>query len=267
MKKSGTVITIIALLIIMVLIGGLCYGYYKKLTEDIKNPIVTMEVEGYGTIKLELYPEIAPNTVANFVILANNGFYNGTTFHRVVKDFMIQGGGYIIEETTDETTGEKKEESTIKSVTLADLGEEGNKKDDNYSIKGEMIANGYDNTLKHEEGIISMARADYTSYSSSLAEESYNSATTQFFIMTGKVPSLDGYYTAFGKVIEGLDIVHQIENVEVQKTETEGDEESTPVKNIIIKSVTVDTKGVDYTRPDTLEPFDYYTWLMNQYGY
>lgn len=261
MKKSGIVFTIIVLILVVGLIGGIVFGYYKKATEEIKNPIVTMEVEGYGTIKLELYPEYAPNTVANFVILAKNGFYDGTTFHRVVKDFMIQGGGYIIEEKTDDKTGETKKEETVKSVTLADLGVEGN--DDAYCIEGEMIANGHkNNILKHEEGVISMARADYTSFSSSLAEESYNSATTQFFIMTEKNIGLDGKYTAFGKVIEGLDIVHKIEQAEVEKTEEEGDEESSPVEHIIIKSVTVDTLGVEYDKPDTLEPFNYYSWLM-----
>ena len=262
MNKSGKVFTIIALILVVVLIGGLCYGYYRKATQEIKNPIVTMEVEGYGTIKLELYPEMAPNTVANFVLLAQNGFYDGTTFHRVVKDFMIQGGGYIVEETTDEETGETKKEQTVKSVKLSDLGYEGKSKEDSYTIKGEMPANGNNkNTLKHEEGVISMARADYTSYSPALAEESYNSATTQFFIMTKKTTSLDGYYTPFGKVIEGLDIVHSIENVEVEKTEEENDEESTPVNDIIITSVTVDTKGVEYTKPVTLEPFNIISWL------
>lgn len=261
MKKSGIVFTIIALLVVIALIGGICYGYYKKATEKIINPIVTMEVEGYGTIKLELYPEMAPNTVANFVTLAQNGFYDGTMFHRVVKDFMIQGGGYILEDTTDEETGEKKEEKTIKSATLGDLGVEGNRAEKEYTIKGEMLANGYNNTLKHEEGVISMARADYTSHSSTLAEESYNSGSAQFFIMTKDTFYLDGLYTSFGKVIEGLDIVHKIENVEVEKTETEGDEESTPVQNIIIKSVTVDTQSVEFGKPETLEPFDLFSWV------
>ena len=265
MKKSGKIFTIIALILVIVLIGGIVYGYYKKATEEIKNPIVTMEVEGYGTIKLELYPKMAPNTVANFVTLANNGFYNGTTFHRIVKGFMIQGGGYEVKETTDETTGKTKKESTIKSVTLKDLGYEGSNKDDSYSIKGEMPANGNTkNTLKHDEGVISMARADYTSYSSSLKEESYNSATTQFFIMTKKTTSLDGYYTAFGKVIEGLDVVHKIEDAEVEKAEEEGAEESTPVDNIIITSVTVDTQGVKYEKPKTLEPFNIYSWYSGK---
>ena len=265
MKKSGIVFTIIALILVIVLIGGVCVGYYKKATEEIKNPIVTMEVEGYGTIKLELYPEMAPSTVANFVLLAQNGFYDGTTFHRVVKNFMIQGGGYTLEETTDEETGETTLESTLKAPTYADLGEKGT---DSYAIKGEMQANGYkNNTLKHEEGVISMARADYTSYSSTLTAESYNSATSQFFIMTETSTYLDGNYAAFGRVIEGLDVVHAIEDAEVETTEEEGDEESTPVNDIIITSVTVDTQGVVYEKPETVEPFNYYTWMLKQYGY
>ena len=263
MKKAGIVFTIIALVLVVALIGGVVYGYYKKANEQIVNPIVTMEVEGYGTIKLELYPEMAPNTVANFVALANNGFYNGTIFHRVVKDFMIQGGGYIVENITDTATGETKEEKTIKTAKLKDIGHTGNSKDDAYTIKGEMPANGYErNTLKHEEGVISVARADYTSQSPALADESYNSGSSQFFIMTKTTHNLDGYYTPFGKVIEGLDIVHKIEGAEVEKTETEGDEESTPVEDILIKSVTVDTKGVNFGKPDTLEPFSYYSWLL-----
>lgn len=268
MKKTGIVFTIIALILVIVLIGGVCVGYYKKATGEVKNPIVTMEVEGYGTIKLELYPEMAPTTVANFVLLAQNGFYDGTTFHRVVKNFMIQGGGYTLKEKTDEETGETTLESTLKAPTYADLGETGSSKDDSYAIKGEMQVNGYtSNILKHEEGVISMARADYTSYSSSLTEESYNSATSQFFIMTKKTTSLDGYYAAFGKVIEGLDVVHAIEDAEVEEAEEEGDEESTPVNDIIITSVTVDTQGVKYKKPETVEPFNYYSWFLKQYGY
>lgn len=265
MKKTEIIVTIIALILVIALIGGVCFGYYEKITEKIKNPIVTMEVEGYGTIKLELYPEMAPTTVANFVLLAQNGFYNGTTFHRVVKDFMIQGGGYTLKETKNEETGETSLEPTLKEPTYKDLGENGT---DNYTIKGEMQANGYkNNILKHEEGVISMARVDYTSYSSALTEESYNSASSQFFIMTKKNTSLDGYYTAFGKVIEGLDIVHSIENAEVEKAEKEGEEESTPVNDIIITSVTVDTQGIKYNKPETVEPFNYAAWVLKQYGY
>ena len=92
MKKASNIITIIALILIVALIGGVAYGYYKKATMEVKNPIVTMEVKDFGTIKLELYPEMAPDTVANFIALANHGFYDGLKFHRVVKGFMIQGG-------------------------------------------------------------------------------------------------------------------------------------------------------------------------------
>ena len=92
MKKISNFLTIIALILILVLIGNISYGYYKKATMEVKNPIVTMEVQDYGVIKLELYPEEAPEAVANFIALAKNGYYNGLKFHRVVKDFMIQGG-------------------------------------------------------------------------------------------------------------------------------------------------------------------------------
>ena len=267
MKKSN-IFTIIILVVVISLIATLSYGYYKKATMEIKNPIVTMEVEGYGTIKLELYPEMAPSAVANFVALANKGFYNGTTFHRVIKDFMIQGGGYVITEKTNEETGEKTKEQTIKTPKLSDLGIEGkDEKDAEYCIKGEMLANGYENTLKHEEGVISMARADYTQqFSPTLTEESYNSATSQFFIMTKYNKSLDGYYAAFGKVIEGLDIVHNIENVEIKPVENENEEPSKPATDIIIKSVTVETYGVDYGKPETVEPWNYYNWLYQMYG-
>lgn len=257
MKKFKGIAGIIAIIIILVLIGVLCYGYYKNVTMEPQNPVATMEVEGFGTIKMELYPDMAPNTVKNFITLSNRGFYDGLTFHRVVKDFMIQGG-----DVKGDGTGAPK---------LSDLKDGG--ADEEYSIKGEFIANGVKNTLKHEEGVVSMARADYTSYSSSLTEESYNSAASQFFIMTKANTSLNGQYTAFGKVIEGMDIVHNIENIEVKSSSEGTDSESsttaevsTPVNPPVIKSIRVETYGVDYGEPETLEPFDYTSWLYSQYG-
>ena len=267
MKKASNVITIIALLIIVTLIGGVSYGYYKKATMEVKNPIVTMEVKDFGTIKLELYPEMAPETVSNFIALAQNGFYDGLKFHRVVKGFMIQGG-----DSNGDGTGSPK---------LSDLGINVSEDEDrDYCIKGEFLANGYTkNTLKHEEGVISMARADYTQqYSSALTTESYNSAGSQFFIMTADNGALDGYYAPFGKVIEGMDIVHNIEKVEVKAAETdettsddteENEEEkevSTPVNDVIISKVTVETYGVDYGKPETLETWNYYDWIYKTYG-
>ena len=255
MKKVKNILWVIALLVIIVLIGIVGFNFYKKATMEVKNPIVTMEVENFGTIKMELYPEQAPETVANFITLANRGFYNGLTFHRVVKDFMIQGGD-------KEGTGQG-------SATLADLKDDGDSSTD-YSIKGEFVANGVNNTLKFDEGVIGMARNDYTQYSSSLKEESYNSGSSQFFIMTKANTSLNGYYTAFGKVIEGMDVVHKIEEVEVKaadnSSESGNTEVSTPVNTVKITSVKVETNGVDYGLPETLTPFDYTSWMYKQYG-
>ena len=242
--------------------------YYKKANKNISNPIVTMEVENFGTIKIELYPDQAPETVSNFIKLANNGFYNGLKFHRVVKDFMIQGG-------------DKKGDGTG-TPSLADFDssiERDSSADTEYCIEGEFIANGHnENTLKMEKGVIAMARSDYSSISSSLTTKGYNSAGSQFFIMTADNSSLDGNYAPFGKVIEGMDIVHNIEKVEVKasssgdETNTESTEESTqtevstPVNDVIISKITVETYGVDYGKPETLETWNYYDWAYKTYG-
>ena len=254
MKNVKNIIWIIALILVIVLIAGIGYGYYKKATMEVKNPVATMEVENFGTIKMELYPEIAPQTVANFITLSNRGFYDGLTFHRIVKDFMIQGGD-------KKGTGQG-------SATMKDLKDDGD--DTEYSIKGEFVSNKVNNKLKFDEGVVGMARNDYTQYSQSLNEESYNSGSSQFFIVTKAASSLNGYYTSFGKVIEGLDIVHQIENVEVKAADntqkSENAEVSTPVNPPKITSIRVETNGVDYGLPETLTPFDYKSWLYKQYG-
>ena len=254
MNKLKNILWIIALILVIALVAGVGYGYYRNATMEVTNPVATMEVENFGTVKIELYPDLAPETVANFITLANRGFYDGLTFHRVVKDFMVQGGD-------PEGTGQ----GSAKISDLKDGGE-----DTAYSIKGEFIANGVNNTLKFEEGVIGMARNDYTSYSSTLTEESYNSGSSQFFIMTADNTSLNGYYTAFGKVIEGMDVIHNIENVEVKAAddseETGNTEVSTPVETVTITSIKVETNGVDYGLPETLTPFDYMSWMYQQYG-
>ena len=253
MELWKKILWIIALIIVIILIGVVGYGYYQKLTMENNRPIATMEVEEYGTIKMELYPEQAPETVANFIALANRGYYNGSSFHRVVKDFMIQGGT----KNGDGTTGAK----------LSDLKDGG--EDEDYTIKGEFISNGVNNTVRFTEGTLGVARSDYSQYDSSLAEESYNSGNSQFFIMTQANNSLDGNYTAFGRVIEGMDIVHNIENVETKvadDSETTGNtEQSVPVTPIKITSISVETNGVDYGLPETLTPFDYQSWFYQQY--
>lgn len=258
--KNKNILWIIGLVIVAALIGGVCYGFYAKANENIQNPIATIEVENFGTIKVELYPEIAPNTVKNFIALANNGYYNGKTFHRTIPEFMIQGG-----DKNGDGTGE---------VALSDLKE--GELNEKYSIKGEFLANGFKNTLKHEKGVISMARSDYSSLG--LTEEGYNSAGAQFFIMNETNASLDGYYASFGKVTEGLDVVDKIANVEVTYREdelSEGEEapkdengneiaSDKPVNPPVMIKVEVETFGIDYGMPETEEPFDYNAFL-NQY--
>ena len=276
-KKVKNICWIIALILIIVILGGVVYGYYKKANNNISNPIVTMEVENFGTIKIELYPDQAPETVSNFVKLANNGFYNGLKFHRVVKDFMIQGG-----DPEGNGTGSPKlsdlynnddENASYKYSDGTDA-----KGSDSYSITGEFVANGYTkNTLNLTEGTIAMARSDYTSYSSTLATESYNSGSSQFFIMTSNDhTNLSGYYAGFGKVIEGMDVVKEIANVECKAAESSGNSEegadtsekevSTPVNDVTITTVSVDTFGLDYGMPKTLKPFNYMKWLYSMYG-
>ena len=142
----------------------------------MSNPIVTIEMENGDIIKAELYPEIAPNTVNNFVSLVNKGFYDGVIFHRVIPGFMIQGGD-------------------PKGIGVGGPG---------YSIKGEFTANGFKNDLKHSRGVLSMARTSAP-----------NSAGSQFFIMHEDSPHLDGQYAAFGKITEGLDVVDRIANTRV----------------------------------------------------
>ena len=276
-KKVKNICWIIALILIIVILGGLVYGYYKKANNNISNPIVTMEVENFGTIKIELYPDQAPETVSNFIKLANNGFYNGLKFHRVVKDFMIQGG-----DPEGNGTGSPKlsdlynnddENASYKYSDGTDA-----KGSDSYSITGEFVANGYTkNNLNLTEGTIAMARGDYTRYSPTLTEETYNSGSSQFFIMTSNDhTNLSGYYAGFGKVIEGMDVVKEIANVECKAAESSSDSEedadasekevSTPVNDVTITTVSVDTFGVDYGMPKTLKPFNYMKWLYSMYG-
>lgn len=276
-KKMANIGWGIGLIIVLVLLSTLIYGYYKKQTLDIPNPIVTMEVENFGTIKIELYPDLAPETVSNFVTLANNGFYNGLKFHRVVKDFMIQGGDPLGDGTGSPKFSDLYHEEDENKTYQYENGEEATGSD-SYCITGEFIANGYtENTLNLTEGTIAMARSDYTSYSSTLAEESYNSAGSQFFIMTSNEhTNLSGYYAGFGKVIEGMDIIKEIANVECKAKESEEGSESTentstqevstPVTDVIITSISVETNGVDYGKPKTIKPFNYMQWLYSLYG-
>lgn len=266
MKKNllEKILCIIAIIVLIAIIAWVGYGIYKKNTKKVQNPIATIEVQDYGTIKVELYPDQAPNTVTNFIALANRGYYNGLTFHRVISGFMIQGG-----DKNGDGTG---------TPTIDDL--KGNGDTTKYAIKGEMIANNFTkNKIKLTEGVIAMARSDYSNISSSLTEESYNSAGSQFFIMHKDNTSLDGMYAGFGKVIEGMDVVDKIANTEVtyKSADLQDGEEAPkdengkkltadmPLNKPVITSITVETYGVDYGEPETMKTFDYYNYLMKYY--
>lgn len=171
------------------------------------NPIVTIKMKQGGVIKAELYSEVAPNTVKNFISLINKGFYNGLTFHRVIPGFVIQGGCPLGNGTGDP----------------------------GYSIKGEFNANGFKNDLNHTKGVLSMARAGHP-----------DSAGSQFFIMTGDAPHLDGQYAAFGKVTEGIEVVDEIVAVKT-------DFRDKPLEDVVMEEVTVDTFGTEYAEPEVIQ--------------
>lgn len=289
MKKTITrILLILGILLVLAGIVYVCYGVYKKLTIDIPNPVATIEVEDYGTIKVELYPDKAPNTVANFIRLANRGFYNGTTFHRTMPDFVIQGGAKNGDATVSPALGDlmdnikDSKDEWIKDLYDKDTTDEElqNLLSTSYNIPGEFIANGYNNNnIKHEEGVISMARSDYSAYG--YLEEGYNSAGCQFFIMTADNTQLDGAYAAFGKVTEGMDVVKEISNVEVYyrdadleegeeaPTDEDGNQISsdTPKEQPVMTSVSVETYGVDYGIPETVQPFDLSSIYSQLMGY
>ena len=169
-----------------------------------QNPIVTFEMSDGGIMKAELYPEIAPNTVNNFISLVSSGFYDGLIFHRVIRGFMIQGG----------------------DPQGSGMGGPG------YGIKGEFSQNGFPNPLKHERGVLSMARSMMP-----------DSAGSQFFIMHETSPHLDGSYAAFGKLLEGEDVLDRIATCVTNFRDR-------PKMDQVMKKVTVETFGVDYPAPE-----------------
>ncbi|WP_078414726.1 peptidylprolyl isomerase [Priestia abyssalis] len=213
MKLRMSMYPILAVIFILGFLLSGCGAEKEQKTPSVKkiqvekNPVVTIVMEDNQEIKLELYPDIAPNTVVNFVSLVQKGFYDGLTFHRVIPEFMIQGGD-------PEGNGS---------------GGPG------YTIAGEFSSNGFENDLKHEAGVISMARTNDP-----------NSAGSQFFIMAGDATHLDGEYAAFGKVTEGIEAVKQI-------VEVERDGQDKPLKEQKMKKVTVETFGEEYGEPEVIK--------------
>lgn len=186
-------------------------GNIASLSEyETTNPVVAMRIENYGAIVIELYPEKAENTVNNFISLVKSGFYDNNTFHRLVPGFVLQGG----------------------DPTGTGSGGPG------YTIKGEFKSNGYDNDLKHQKRIVSMARSSDN-----------NSGGSQFFIMLEEADYLDGEYAAFGKVIDGWKIIEKIEENEQVKDQSTG----LLSNNLTIKKAVVDTKGKEYSEVEKIE--------------
>ncbi|MCL2354983.1 MAG: peptidylprolyl isomerase [Oscillospiraceae bacterium] len=246
-EKTKLTISITLFIIVLLLIGYVSFGYYRRATFDFQNPIVSMEIEGHGTIKIELYPEMAPETVKNIIHLINEGHYDGLTFHRIETELsLIQGGDFA----GDGSGGEE------------------------YSVPGEFFANGFrENTLSFERGVVGLARQDFTQFAQidpDVVEHGYNTGFAQFFIMAGDVPFFDGLYTGFGRVIEGIEIVDELLTIETQVDidEETGEEIETsrPVNAPVITRVTVETFGTEYRTPRLIRTFDINEFLMEHFG-
>ncbi len=230
MKKDNILLTICVIIFVgaLLVIVATLSGKETKTVEDLKginfdiaenvatlnyqteNPVVALYIKNYGAVVIELYPDVAPNTVNNFISLVKAGFYDNNTFHRLMPGFVLQGG-----DPSGTGTG-----------------------DAGYKIKGEFTNNGFTNNLKHTKGIVSMARGSY----------SMDSAGSQFFIMLGEAPHLDGDYAAFGKVIDGMEIVERIEKTEKVADASSGQLE----RNLVLQKALVDEKGKTYPEVETI---------------
>lgn len=257
MKKLQFCIWIIIAIALIALIGGCIYNLVLAKTEQVVHPEVTFEIENYGNVKMELYPEYAPNTVTNIIKLVEKGYYNNKVVYG--KDTMCLYVG-------------RDSEGEYKNPTMSQIRDdvnEGSDADFEYSIKGEFVANNFTkNTLKHEKGVVSLIR---NNYGNGLTEESYNSGCAQLGVMiTDEAENLNGLYAAFGKVTEGFDILEKIYNeseIAVEEN-AEGTSESSSegiqkfATYPVIKSANVDTHGIDFGIPETQEVFDYNNYML-----
>ncbi len=304
MKKF--LISLILVIIILALIGlngWLIYSANSAKSEEVKNPVLSLDIKDYGTVKIELYPEYAPNTVKNIIALANNGYYNGKIFYGS-DDVAIYVGrnskgesenptmsdiDKSITPASDESADENSNQSTdgipegVENVVTDGSAEstdsstnETSDEDYEYEIDGEFVANGFkQNTLKNEKGVVSLVRADYTKQMSTLTKQSYNSGSSQFTIaMTDDAKDLNGLYASFGRISEGMDIIEKIYGLDI-KTEDSEDSNTTTAPTTedesinafanppVISSATVETYGVNYGLPETHKAFDYSQYLQD----
>ncbi len=258
--KIKLFISIIVLIAVILLLGIVGYGTFWRLTDNTIHPEVTFEIENYGTVKMELYPEYAPNTVANFIKLVEKGYYNGKVLYG--KDDMCM---YLGRNSAGEI------DATKTSLIFDDI-EEGAENDFEYTISGEFVANGFEqNTLRHDKGVVTLLRNDYTQYVNTLYQESYDSGNSQIsIVMTDSGNNLNGAYAGFGKITEGFEIVEKIYNEakikqEVNEETGEAIENSDGIEQFetypVIKTATVDTHGENFGLPQVLEAFDYNAYM------
>lgn len=253
----------IALIIILLgLIGWGVYSAVKANTEEVVHPVATFEIQDYGAVKLELYPEYAPNTVANFIALINSGFYQNKVIYG--KDELCL---YMARDTAEDAKGPML--SLIDSEVQADSDD-----DYEYEINGEFIANQFEqNTLRHEKGVLSLNRSDYSAYG--LTEESYNSGSYRFSVMMTENANLNGVYCAFGKVTEGIEVLEKIYNEaeiatkeETEENDHEEDENAIQefANQAVITNASIETYGIDYGKPVVHEAFDIQSYINNLYS-
>ncbi len=263
MKKLQLFIWIVIALVLLVLIGGCVYGLVKEKTQVVSHPEITFEIANYGNVKMELYPEYAPNTVANIIKLVQVGYYNNKVVYG--KDNMCL---YVGRDSEGEYENPKLSliDSSVETDSDADY---------EYSISGEFVANNFNqNTLRHEKGIVSLIR---NNYGSGFSEESYNSGCAQLgFMLSEDSGNLNGIYAAFGRIKEGMDLVEKMYNeceIAVDEessgegasasTEESGETIQKFANYPVITSASVDTHGIDYGMPKVQKVFDYNQYMLN----
>lgn len=270
MKKIICTVLVLAVIIALLATSGvLVYNAVKSNTMEIKNPTVTFEIENYGKVKLELYPEYAPNTVQNIIALAENGYYNEKVLYG--KDSIAL---YVGRNVNGDTENPKL--SLIDKSVPAMIGEGENQTvnpdDYEYEIDGEFAENNFkQNKLVYEKGAVSMVRLDYSQQNASLDKEGKNSASSQFTIAMDTVKELSSKYTVFGKVVEGMDVVENIyNNVELKPSEDPDDgHENASIKQFAsypkIISASVEKFDVDYGMPTVHKAFNYTQYIQDMY--
>lgn len=277
MKNFKRIIAVVLVLALIAATVATVINIVLAKNDKKHNPVVTMEIEGYGNVKLELDPEAAPNTVKNFIRLAQRGYYNGKTFSDVQEGLVVGG--------LDDVSGEEKKEMVAPKLSDIKDGVAENE-DKEYSIPGEFIEKGHKNMLSHQRGVISMTRTTYNDFQQEIAmiqmigygdyingvvDKMYDSQAAGFFILTEDELGYDGTYSAFGRVVDGMDIIDEISKLELEKnTDSEGKETTgTGIVNApVIKNVTVDTYGVDYGIPETESAYDFeaiFNFLIQNY--